>query len=70
MKPSGARIDFRRGSGLAKHCARHRGRMRLYVRPTFDSTPLVKITKPKLIDLRSSLKADDEGLDVADKPLA
>lgn len=30
--------------------------MRLYVRPTFDSTPLVKITKPKLINLRSSLK--------------
>jgi len=30
--------------------------MRLYVRPTFDSTPLVKITKAKLIDLRTSLK--------------
>ncbi len=35
-------------------------RMRLYVRPTLDSTPLVKITKPKLIDLRSSLKERDE----------
>ncbi len=31
-------------------------RMRLYVRPTFDSTPVVKITKAKLIDLRTSLK--------------
>ncbi len=30
--------------------------MRLYVRPTFDSTPVVKITKAKLIDLRTSLK--------------
>jgi hypothetical protein len=28
-------------------------RMRLYVRPTFDSTPVVKITKPKLVDLRT-----------------
>jgi integrase len=37
-------------------------RMRLYVRPTFDSTPLVKITKPKLIDLRTSLKERDEPL--------
>jgi integrase len=34
--------------------------MRLYVRPTFDSTPVVKITKPKLIDLRTSLKERDE----------
>jgi integrase len=34
--------------------------MRLYVRPTFDSTPLVKITKAKLIDLRSSLKEREE----------
>ena len=31
-------------------------RMRLYVRPVFDSTPVVKITKAKLIDLRTSLK--------------
>ncbi len=35
-------------------------RMRLHVRPTFDRTPLVKITKPKLIDLRSSLKEREE----------
>ena len=35
-------------------------RMRLYVRPTFDSTPVVKITKAKLIDLRNSLKERDE----------
>lgn len=35
-------------------------RMRLYVRPTFDLTPLVKITKPKLLDLRSALKGRDE----------
>ena len=34
--------------------------MRLCVRPTFDLTPLVKITKPKLIDLRTSLKGRDE----------
>ena len=38
----------------------YESRMRLYVRPTFDSTPLVKITKPKLIDLRSSLKEREE----------
>jgi hypothetical protein len=35
-------------------------RMRLYVRPTFDRTPLVKITKPKLLDLRTSLKEREE----------
>lgn len=35
-------------------------RMRLYVRPTFDRTPLVKITKAKLIDLRTSLKEREE----------
>jgi hypothetical protein len=34
----------------------YESRMRLYVRPTFDRTPLVKITKPKLIDLRTSLE--------------
>ena len=38
----------------------YESRMRLYVRPTFDSTPLVKITKPKLIDLRNSLKEREE----------
>jgi integrase len=38
----------------------YESRMRLYVRPTFDTTPLVKITKPKLIDLRSSLKERKE----------
>lgn len=36
--------------------------MRLYIRPTFDSTSLVKITKAKLIDLRTSLKERDEPL--------
>jgi integrase len=40
----------------------YESRMRLYVRPTFDSTPLVKITKAKLIDLRTSLKERDEPL--------
>ena len=40
----------------------YESRMRLYVRPTFDSTPLVKITKPKLLDLRTSLKGRDEPL--------
>ena len=42
----------------------YESRMRLYVRPTFDSTPLVKITKAKLIDLRTSLngKLRDECL--------
>ena len=40
----------------------YESRMRLYVRPTFDSTPLVKITKPKLLDLRTSLKERDEPL--------
>ena len=34
----------------------YESRMRLYVRPTFDSAPLVRITKAKLIDLRNSLK--------------
>src|SRR5690349_3157383 len=38
----------------------YESRMRLYVRPTFDRTPLVKITKPKLIDLRNSLKEREE----------
>lgn len=38
----------------------YESRMRLYVRPTFDSTPLVKITKAKLIDLRNSLKEREE----------
>ncbi len=38
----------------------YESRMRLYVRPTFDSTPLVKITKAKLIDLRTSLKEREE----------
>lgn len=40
----------------------YESRMRLYIRPTFDSTPLVKITKAKLIDLRTSLKERDEPL--------
>ena len=31
-------------------------RMRLYVRPVFDSTPVVKITKSKLLELRSDLR--------------
>lgn len=38
----------------------YESRMRLSVRPTFDSTPLVKITKAKLIDLRTSLKEREE----------
>ena len=38
----------------------YENRMRLYVRPTFDRTPLVKITRPKLIDLRTSLKEREE----------
>ena len=38
----------------------YESRMRLYVRPTFDSTPLVKITKAKLVDLRTSLKEREE----------
>jgi hypothetical protein len=38
----------------------YESRMRLYVRPTFDRTPLVKITKPKLLDLRTSLKEREE----------
>jgi integrase len=40
----------------------YESRMRLYIRPTFDSTPLVKITKAKLIDLRNSLKEREEPL--------
>lgn len=38
----------------------YESRMRLYVRPTFDRTPLVKVTKAKLIDLRTSLKEREE----------
>jgi hypothetical protein len=38
----------------------YESRMRLYVRPTLDRTPLVKITKAKLIDLRTSLKEREE----------
>jgi integrase len=38
----------------------YESRMRLYVRPTFDRTPLVKITKAKLVELRTSLKERDE----------
>jgi integrase len=38
----------------------YESRMRLYVRPAFDRTPLVKITKAKLIDLRTSLKEREE----------
>ena len=34
----------------------YESRMRLYVRPTFDSSPRVKITNAKLIDLRTALK--------------
>ncbi len=34
----------------------YESRMKLYVRPTFDRTPLVKLTKPKLLELRTSLK--------------
>ncbi len=40
-------------------------RMRLYVRPTFDRTPVVKITKAKLIELRSDLRERDEPLSPA-----
>jgi integrase len=36
--------------------------MQLYVRPMFDTTPVVKITKAKLIDLRTSLKKRDKPL--------
>ena len=52
-----------RGSARSKEQRSHdeyESRMRLYVRPTFDRTPLVKITKPKLIDLRTSLKEREE----------
>ena len=34
--------------------------MKLYVRPTFDRTPLVKVTKAKLIELRNALKSGDD----------
>ena len=37
-------------------------RMRLYVRPVFDSTPVVKITKSKLLELRSDLREREEPL--------
>lgn len=40
----------------------YESRMRLYVRPTFDRTPLVKVTKSKLIDLRTALKQREEPL--------
>lgn len=40
----------------------YESRMQLYVRPTFDTTPLVKITKAKLIDLRTSLKKREKPL--------
>ena len=36
--------------------------MRLYVRPTFDRTPFLKVTKAKLIELRTSLKEREEPL--------
>ena len=36
--------------------------MRLYVRPEFDSTPVVKITKSKLLELRSDLREREEPL--------
>jgi integrase/recombinase XerD len=38
----------------------YESRMKLYVRPTFDSTPLVKVTKAKLIELRTALKSSDD----------
>jgi len=34
--------------------------MKLYVRPTFDGTPLVKVTKAKLIELRNALKSGED----------
>jgi len=37
----------------------YESRMKLYVRPTFDRTPLVKVTKAKLIELRNALKSID-----------
>ena len=37
-------------------------RMRLYVRPELDSTPVVKITKSKLLELRSDLREREEPL--------
>ncbi|MCW5803551.1 MAG: tyrosine-type recombinase/integrase [Deltaproteobacteria bacterium] len=40
-------------------------RMRLYVRPTFDRTPVVKITKAKLVELRMDLRDRDEPLSPA-----
>jgi hypothetical protein len=38
----------------------YENRMKLYVRPTFDRTPLVKVTKAKLIELRNALKSSDD----------
>ena len=38
----------------------YESRMRLYIRPTFDRTPLVKITTPKMLDLRTSFKEREE----------
>src|SRR5215510_1344751 len=40
----------------------YESRMKLYVRPTFDRTPLLKVTKAKLIELRTSLKERAEPL--------
>jgi hypothetical protein len=40
----------------------YESRMRLYVRPTFDRTALVKVTKTKLVELRTALKERDEPL--------
>jgi hypothetical protein len=38
----------------------YESRMKLYVRPTFDRTPLVKVTKAKLIELRNALKSSND----------
>lgn len=38
----------------------YESRMKLYVRPTFDRTPLVKVIKAKLIELRTALKSSDD----------
>ena len=38
----------------------YESRMKLYVRPTFDRTPLVKVTKAKSIELRTALKSSDD----------
>jgi integrase len=40
----------------------YESRMKLYVRPTFDHTPLVKVTKAKLVDLRASLKEREDAI--------